>query len=210
MLQHKSINNTLGWLSLPFHGMQDALSDAMHAKMGRLARTTGHHPRKTLAIMSTKEKIPGFSERLMDIKERRRKTYGEIGDDTGIPLNTIRQIGAGHLKISPRVADKICDAYPEVSREWLLTGNGSKFVDGYVPAARINDGLDGWDASQLRVLLREKEARIASLERENTRLSEMMARLLLPSQRQEGDVAHHIGYDLRIGQARADGEGPKS
>jgi phage repressor protein C with HTH and peptisase S24 domain len=61
-----------------------------------------------------------------------------------------RAIGVGSSAISKAIAresgiksdtiDKISKTFPNVSREWLETGEGDMFVKGYVPAPSMTDG----------------------------------------------------------------------
>lgn len=94
----------------------------------------------------------------------------------GISDGTIRKFVAEKNGISVKILIKISETFPDINLDWLITGRGSMFlnetkqfsnapspshkpdVSHSLPAKSSNDNAD-----HLQQLIREKEARIASL-----------------------------------------------
>lgn len=66
-------------------------------------------------------------ERLKYIADYLHLTMKQVSEDTGISYNTITRYFAGSVIFREKFAKKIQDTY-NISAEWLLTGEGLKFL----------------------------------------------------------------------------------
>lgn len=89
-----------------------------------------------------------------------------FADKTGITQPTLTRLFAGVLKI-PHYSDKIIQAYPRISRDWLLTGVG---YCGDISVDITEEHYEG--------ILQEKERTISALTRELELQQEVIEKLL--------------------------------
>jgi len=70
------------------------------------------------------------SERLVAILEHLGKRKNTLAKELGyINSGILNHILHGRNGISPTLASKICTAYPEINKKWLLTGKGTMIKD---------------------------------------------------------------------------------
>lgn len=87
------------------------------------------------------------------------------------------EVGNGYLKkadnrnssIGSDVIERIANKYPELSIEWLITGNGSMLKGSTMQDPLLRECLD--KKNQLTDMLLEKDAEIKRLKSHNKRIS---------------------------------------
>ena len=96
------------------------------------------------------------------LAEHFKVTVSELAQKAGYErAQSLYDVISGKTKnISPKMADKIVAAFPEISKDWLLTGNGSMFVpqiEEVVPeeeddlALFLRDERKGYDISLIDI-----------------------------------------------------------
>lgn len=73
------------------------------------------------------KKITEYSQRIEKLKASLATNYLQISHVTGIPVQNFYNITNGKNKLSPKMAKTICDAYPQISFDWLMFGEGEMF-----------------------------------------------------------------------------------
>jgi len=68
-------------------------------------------------------------ERLKHIADYLHLTRKQVSEDTGVLYNTVAKYFAGSVPFGEKFAKKMQDAY-HISSEWLMTGEGMKFLEG--------------------------------------------------------------------------------
>lgn len=75
------------------------------------------------------------SERIIELKNFLEKSYNRIADECGLNNSqTLYDIKNGKHGISKDIAEKIASRYLNISKQWLLTGEGEMLIPGAVSA----------------------------------------------------------------------------
>lgn len=117
-----------------------------------------------------------MNERLKQIIEYYGITPHRFSKEVGLSEGTIRKVLSENTSLKSENLQKMSQTFPDINLDWLITGRGSMFlnetkhfsnapspshkpdVSHSLPAKSSNDNAD-----HLQQLIREKEARIASL-----------------------------------------------
>ena len=118
------------------------------------------------------------SEKINELLKYLNITPSEFAKKIGLsyPQN-VYDIQKGRIDISKAMAGKITSVFPEISREWLLTGIGSMLKSTMDKEdTKSRSTLESNDLSLLINYLREKDVTISELHYEIKQLAEEKSR----------------------------------
>lgn len=76
------------------------------------------------------------SERIIKLKEYLEKSYNKIAEECGLNnAQTLYDIKNGKHGISKDVAETISNKYLNISKQWLLTGEGEMLISHSTPGS---------------------------------------------------------------------------
>lgn len=79
-----------------------------------------------------------YSERLERLKSYLSVSYLQLANNIGINVQNFYNIKKEQNRISPKIAKLICDAYPQISFNWLMFGEG-EMIKGSAPTATASN-----------------------------------------------------------------------
>ena len=112
-------------------------------------------------------------QRLLIFADSRSMTQKDIERATGISNGTLCHAKADLTKY---VQKKIFAAFPELNREWLLTGEGEMLI-GTGQTFNVNMGENQQVGDGNTLIAGSADARVRALERENAQLRQQIAKL---------------------------------
>lgn len=100
------------------------------------------------------------SERIIKLKNFLDKSYNRVAEECGINnAQTLYDIKNGKHGISKDIADKISSRYLNISKQWLLTGEGEMLVEDSSAASSGSAP----SVAELLVIIRSQQETIKSL-----------------------------------------------
>lgn len=125
--------------------------------------------------MSDKEK--GFGERLTLVIKRLDYTGNSFAKKIGQGNSKVYQIMRGDVSPSVKFCEKICESFPEINFDWLITGRGKPILyeSDRTEEDNLNESLPEYpDYKELwetaRELIAMKNEQIEHLKNENSQL----------------------------------------
>ena len=140
---------------------------------------------KSQLIVNQSEKIAPCAKIVDKILEKYQISGRKFAEKVGMTASQISDYRKGKLKrISPDIADRIIKEYPELSRVWLLTGEGAMLksvrVEGSGNATVNGDhstATIGVDGSRLLDQLDRKDEQIRNATEQVNRLLAIIERM---------------------------------
>jgi len=116
------------------------------------------------------------SERIIKLKNFLDKSYNRVAEECGINnAQTLYDIKNGKHGISKDIADKISSRYLNISKQWLLTGEGEMLLS--TPSAPVNWNTEAIPGiSELIATVRKQADIIMSQQETINELAKRLAR----------------------------------
>jgi DNA-binding XRE family transcriptional regulator len=81
-----------------------------------------------LSAASPDDDLTGLALRVRAVRERLGRTQAEFADAVGVSRSFLSEMESGRSKPSTQLVLGIAKAFPEIDRDWLLSGNGQMAI----------------------------------------------------------------------------------
>ena len=135
-------------------------------------------------------------QRVMDLVEIKTETISGFAKAINVAQTTLSEYLNNGKVPSFKVVNGILVAYPDISAEWLLRGEGAMYKTTELPSVDVSSEESIDHSAEIARLVREKNEavdRIAELERENAKLLAQLDYASTLLRERMGDAVQKVG-----------------